>query len=33
MFFHKSHSRRRRLEGEPVLFKGEKKRIRRLLVL
>lgn len=33
MFFHKSKSARRRLEGEPVLFKGDKKRIRRLLVI
>ncbi|MBL8059937.1 MAG: 50S ribosomal protein L35 [Chthonomonas sp.] len=33
MFFHKSKSQRRRLEGEPELFKGEKPRIRRLLVI
>lgn len=33
MFFNKSKSRRRRLEGEPVLFKGEKSRVRRLLVI
>ncbi|MBS1705125.1 MAG: 50S ribosomal protein L35 [Armatimonadetes bacterium] len=33
MFLNKSHSRRRRLEGEPVLFKGERKRVRRMLVL
>lgn len=33
MFFHKSKSQRRRLEQEPVLFKGELKRVRRMLVL
>jgi ribosomal protein L35 len=33
MFFHKSGSQKRRLEGEPELFKGEKKRVRRLLVM
>lgn len=33
MFFHKSPSQKRRLEGEPVLFKGERKRVRRLLVM
>ena len=32
-FLHKKAARKRRLEGEPVLFKGEKKRVRRLLVL
>lgn len=31
-FLHKSGSRKRRLESEPELFKGEKKRIKRLLV-
>ncbi|MFN3728389.1 MAG: 50S ribosomal protein L35 [Fimbriimonadaceae bacterium] len=30
-FMHKSGSRKRRLEGEPVLFKGERKRVKRLL--
>lgn len=33
MFFNKSKSRRRRLEGEPTLFKGERKRVRRMLVI
>lgn len=33
MFFNKSKSQRRRLEGEPVLFKGELKRVRRMLVI
>jgi ribosomal protein L35 len=33
MFFHKSQAQRRRLEQEPVLFKGEKKRVRRMLVI
>jgi len=33
MFMNKSGSRKRRLEGEPVLFKGELKRVRRLLVI
>lgn len=33
MFFHKSGAQKRRLESEPVLFKGEKKRIKRLLVI
>jgi large subunit ribosomal protein L35 len=32
-FLHKSGARKRRLESEPELFKGEKKRIKRLLVL
>ena len=32
-FLHKSGGQKRRLEDEPVLFKGEKKRIRRLLVM
>jgi large subunit ribosomal protein L35 len=32
-FLHKVASRKRRLEQEPVLFSGEKKRIKRLLVL
>jgi ribosomal protein L35 len=31
MFLHKSASQKRRLEQEPELFKGEKKRVRRLL--
>ncbi|MCE9559900.1 MAG: 50S ribosomal protein L35 [Armatimonadetes bacterium] len=29
----KSNSQKRRLEAEPVIFKGERKRIRRLLVI
>lgn len=33
MFFHKSASQKRRLEQEPVLFKGEKKRVRRMLCI
>jgi len=33
MFLHKSAAQKRRLEEEPVLFKGEKKRVRRLLVM
>ncbi|HRI44543.1 MAG TPA: 50S ribosomal protein L35 [Fimbriimonadaceae bacterium] len=33
MFFHKSGSQKRRLENEPELFKGERRRIKRLLVL
>ncbi len=32
-FLHKGAARKRRLEQEPVLFSGEKKRIKRLLVL
>ena len=32
-FLHKKASRKRRLEGEPEIFKGERKRVRRLLVL
>ena len=32
-FLHKSSSQKRRLEQEPVLFAGEKKRIKRLLVM
>jgi large subunit ribosomal protein L35 len=30
-FLHKSASQKRRLEQEPEIFKGERKRIRRLL--
>lgn len=30
-FLHKSGGQKRRLESEPVLFKGEMKRVRRLL--
>lgn len=33
MFMNKSGSQKRRLESEPELFKGERKRVRRLLVL
>ncbi|MBX7134830.1 MAG: 50S ribosomal protein L35 [Fimbriimonadaceae bacterium] len=33
MFFHKSGAQKRRLEQEPELFKGERRRVRRLLVL
>ncbi len=33
MFFHKSGSQKRRLELEPVISKGETKRIKRLLVM
>jgi len=33
MFLHKGTSQKRRLEEEPVLFKGEQKRVKRLLVL
>ena len=33
MFFNKSGGQKRRLESEPVLFKGEKKRVRRMLVI
>ncbi|MEA2554208.1 MAG: large subunit ribosomal protein [Fimbriimonadaceae bacterium] len=32
-FLHKSAARKRRLEQEPELFKGEKKRIKRLLAM
>ena len=32
-FLHKKASRKRRLEQEPEIFKGERKRIRRLLVM
>lgn len=31
MFLHKSGSQKRRLEEEPQLFKGEEKRVKRLL--
>ncbi|HRJ27974.1 MAG TPA: 50S ribosomal protein L35 [Fimbriimonadaceae bacterium] len=31
MFFNKSGAQKRRLEQEPELFKGERKRVRRLL--
>ncbi len=31
MFLNKSGSRKRRLEQEPELFKGEQKRVKRLL--
>jgi hypothetical protein len=33
MFFHKSGGQKRRLESEPELFKGERKRVRRMLVI
>lgn len=33
MFLHKSAAQKRRLEQEPELFKGERKRVRRLLVI
>jgi hypothetical protein len=33
MFFHKSGSQKRRLEGEPELRKGEAARVRKLLGL
>ncbi|MFQ3588442.1 MAG: 50S ribosomal protein L35 [Fimbriimonadaceae bacterium] len=33
MFLNKSGSRKRRLEGEPELFKGENKRVKRLLAM
>jgi large subunit ribosomal protein L35 len=33
MFFNKSHAQRRRLDQEEELFKGERKRIKRLLGL
>ncbi|MBS1716349.1 MAG: 50S ribosomal protein L35 [Armatimonadetes bacterium] len=32
-FLHKGKSRKRRLEQEPVLFRGEQKRVKRMLVL
>ncbi|MEI8282174.1 MAG: 50S ribosomal protein L35 [Armatimonadota bacterium] len=32
-FLHKRKSTRRALEAEPVLFQGEMKRVRRLLVM
>jgi len=32
-FLHKKASRKRRLEQEPEVFKGERKRVRRLLVI
>ena len=32
-FLHKSGSQKRRLEQEPVLFKGETKRVKRMLVM
>ncbi|MEI7576702.1 MAG: 50S ribosomal protein L35 [Armatimonadota bacterium] len=32
-FLHKRNSTKRALEGEPVLFRGETKRVKRLLVL
>ncbi|MBX3118912.1 MAG: 50S ribosomal protein L35 [Fimbriimonadaceae bacterium] len=32
-FLHKSSSRKRRLEKEPTLFKGENKRVKRLLAM
>jgi len=32
-FLHKGGAAKRRLEEEPVLFKGEKKRVKRLLGL
>lgn len=32
-FLHKRKSARRALEGEPVLFQGENKRVKRLLVM
>jgi len=31
MFLHKSGSRKRRLEQEPVLAKGEAKRVKKML--
>lgn len=33
MFFNKSNGQKRRLESEPELFKGERKRVKRLLVM
>ena len=32
-FLHKNASRKRRLEQEPEVFRGEQKRVKRLLVL
>ncbi|MFI5387325.1 MAG: 50S ribosomal protein L35 [Fimbriimonadales bacterium] len=32
-FLHKKASRKRRLEQEPEIFKGERQRVRRLLVM
>ena len=32
-FLHKKASRKRRLEQEPEVFQGERKRVRRLLVM
>ena len=32
-FLHKKASRKRRLEQEPEIFQGERKRMRRLLVI
>ncbi|MBI1756658.1 MAG: 50S ribosomal protein L35 [Fimbriimonas ginsengisoli] len=32
-FLHKSASQKRRLEQEPELFRGERKRVKRLLVI
>lgn len=32
-FLHKKSSRKRRLEQEPEVFRGEQKRMRRLLVI
>ena len=31
MFLHKSGSQKRRLESEPEVFKGEQKRVKRML--
>ena len=32
MFLHKSAAQKRRLELEPELFRGERKRVKRMLV-
>ena len=32
-FLHKSASQKRKLEGEPEVFRGEQKRVRRMLVM
>ncbi|MEZ0325572.1 MAG: 50S ribosomal protein L35 [Fimbriimonas sp.] len=32
-FLHKNASRKRRLDQEPTLFRGEQKRVKRLLVM
>lgn len=32
-FLHKKASRKRRLEQEPEIFRGEQKRVKRLLVM